>query len=165
MHPVRHRRLLSDHAAAKAYIAASDGRIRMESATGNPPDTWILLFCCRSLSALTAERPTFTDRHYVKVQCSAAYPAHAPFVTMLSPLVHPHVWDTGVLCQGTWNPSEKLDNLLQRIGSILTFDPAAINLRSVANNEAAEWIRPRMSLLPFAKSFPMPAHHHVESCV
>jgi ubiquitin-protein ligase len=73
---------------------------------------------------------------------------------MLSPLVHPHVWPNRVFCLGTWRPSEKLDSLLHRVASILTYDPAAINWRSVADDAAAAWARNNQKMLPLDRSFP-----------
>ncbi len=157
MHPVRLRRLRSDLLAARAFVEASEGRASILSITGDPPDSpdsYVFVFHCRSLAALTPAGPVFAEQHHVRFQCSAAYPATPPFVTMLSPLSHPHVWPNRVFCLGTWKPSEKLDSLLQRIASILTFDPSAINLRSVADDAAATWTRTHQHLLPLDRPFP-----------
>jgi ubiquitin-protein ligase len=154
MHPVRLRRLESDFRAAQAFIAAAEGRVTMLSSTGSPPESYVFLFQCRSLLQLTPSGPVFGWQHHVRFQCSAAYPAQPPFVTMLSPLVHPHVWPNRVFCMGTWNPSQKLDSQLQRVGAILTYDPAAINLRSVADDAAATWVRSQQHALPLDRSFP-----------
>jgi hypothetical protein len=154
MHPVRLRRLQTDLIAARAFVAASEGRVSILSTTGDPPDTYVLAFHCRSLVDITPSGPVFAQRHHVRFQCSAAYPAHPPFVTMLSPLLHPHIWPNRVFCLGTWKPSEKLDSLLHRVGSILCFDPAAINWRSVADDSAAPWARANQHLLPLDRPFP-----------
>lgn len=154
MHPVRRRRLLSDLAAVQRLAAASEGRIVLQSASGDPPDSYVLVFHCRSLSALSPRGPVFTDQHHVKLHCLAAYPAQPPFATMLTPVVHPHIWPNRVLCLGSWKPHEKLDSLVQRIGSILCYDPVAINWRSVADDEAAAWARTHQNLFPLDHPFP-----------
>ena len=164
MHPVRRRRLLSDLAAAQRVASASEGRIILQSAAGDPPESYVFLFRCRSLSALTPQGPVFTDQHFVRLQCSAAYPAQPPFATMLSPVIHPHIWPNSLLCLGTWKPHEKFDSLLQRIGSILCYDPSAINWRSVADDAAAAWARTQQHLFPLDHPFPSvatTAPHHV----
>jgi hypothetical protein len=109
MHPVRHRRLLSDLAAVQRFAAASEGRIVLQSAIGDPPESYVFIFRCRSL------------------------------------------------CLGTWKPHEKLDSLVQRIGSILCYDPTAINWRSVADDEAAAWARTHQHLFPLDHPFPSAA--------
>jgi ubiquitin-protein ligase len=153
VHPVRRRRLFSDLAAVQALIASSENLISLQSATGNPPESYVFIFRCRSLSALTSSGPVFTDQHHVRIHCSAAYPAQPPFASMLTPVVHPHIWPNRLLCLGTWKPHEKLDSLLQRIGAILAYDPAAINWRSVADDDAATWARNHQHLFPLDSYF------------
>lgn len=154
MHPVRRRRLQTDLLSAHAFIAASTGRVALLSSIGDPPESYVFEFRCRSLTALAPSGPVFADRHQVHLQYSAAYPAQPPFITMLSPLLHPHIWPNRVFCLGTWRPAEKLDHLLQRVAAILTYDPAAINWRSIADDSAVAWARAHAHLLPLDRPFP-----------
>lgn len=154
MHTVRLRRLQSDLLAARAFVAASKGRASIVSAAGDAPESYVFVFRCRSLVGLEPHGPVFGSVHHVRFQCSAAYPAQPPFVTMLSPLLHPHVWPNRVFCLGSWKPTHKLDSLLARVAEILTYDPAAINPRSVADDTAATWARNNTALLPLDRPYP-----------
>lgn len=153
MSKVRDRRLGSDFAAAQAMAMDSHGRLRIEVVRGDPPESYVFVFRCRSLVDLTKRGPVYADSHRVRIQLTAEYPATPPFASMLSPLVHPHVWPNRTICLGVWNPTEKLDSVLGRIGSILTYDPAGLNWRSVVNDVAASWAQQHLGLLPLDRLF------------
>lgn len=150
---VRERRLESDFTAAQAVVLASRQRIIIEESFGSPPDSYHFLFRCRSVSKLISDVASYREEHRVSIQFSSGYPAQPPFATMLTPVVHPHIWPNGTLCLGSWNPGEKLDSLLQRIGSILIYDPAALNWRSVADDAVAIWAKRNMDLFPLDQPF------------
>ena len=154
MSTLRERRLQSDHEALLDYIEAAGGRMLVESQSGSPADTYGLLFRCRSVVELHDGVAAFGLAHRVKVYLPAQYPAAAPVASMRSPLVHPHVWANGVICLGGWSPVQKLDSVLARIASILTFDPAGMNWRSVADESAVPWTREHWGSLPLDAAFP-----------
>lgn len=153
MHPVRRRRLVSDFYAAQTLCLAMGRRIVLENVTGDPPEGYIFAFQCRSLSTLGREGATYTQQQRVRLYLPAAYPAQAPLATILTPVLHPHIYPDRTFCLGSWRPQEKLDSLLLRIGSTLCFDPAAINPRSVADDDAAAWVRRNKELLPLDPDF------------
>jgi ubiquitin-protein ligase len=151
--PVRERRLESDFIAAQAVVLASRQRIIIEESFGSPPASYHFLFRCRCVSKLTPDGPIYREEHRVNIQFSSGYPAQPPFAAMLTPAIHPHIWPNGTLCLGSWKPGEKLDSLLQRIGSILTYDPSALNWRSVADDSAAIWAKQNLDLFPLDQPF------------
>jgi ubiquitin-protein ligase len=148
VNPVRERRLRSDYTAARAVCMASRQRIVLEECIGDPPEAYHFLYHCLGLVRIDADTPIYAEQHRVFVQYPAQYPAQPPVLRVLSPIVHPHVWHNGTVCLGAWRPTEKLDSLLQRVGDILTYAPAALNWRSVANDEAAVWARQNLDLFP-----------------
>ncbi len=148
MHPVRERRLIADELGAQEFARASAGRVAVVETQGSPVDSYRLLYFVRSVVALTASGAVYGGRHYVRVQLPAAYPAVAPVVTVLTPLVHPHVWPNGTVCLGAWQPGQKMAWLLERVGALLCFAPEAIHWNSVVNRGAAEWARANQALLP-----------------
>jgi ubiquitin-protein ligase len=150
---VRERRLHSDYAAAQAAVMTSRMRIVIEEAFGQPPEAYHFLFHCTSVAAVDSDRPVYRQEHRVSVKFPALYPAQAPIATILTPIVHPHIWPNGTVCLGSWRPVEKLDSLLQRIGSILTYNLAALNWRSVANDAAAMWAKQNQDLFPLDQPF------------
>jgi ubiquitin-protein ligase len=148
VNPVRERRLRSDYTAARAVCMASRQRIVLEECLGDPPEAYHFVYHCLGVARMEGNTPVYAEQHRVFVQFPAQYPAQAPLLRILSPAVHPHVWANGVVCLGAWRPTEKLDSLLQRVGDILTYAPAALNWRSVANDEAAAWARQNLDLFP-----------------
>jgi ubiquitin-protein ligase len=150
---VRERRLQSDFIAAQAVVLASRQRIIIEESFGSPPESYHFLFRCRCVSKLTSDAVLYGEEHRVSIKFSSGYPAQPPFATMLTSAVHPHIWPNGTLCLGSWKPGEKLDSLLQRIGAILTYDPAALNWRSVADDAAAIWAKQNLDLFPLDQPF------------
>jgi ubiquitin-protein ligase len=156
MSPVRERRLRSDYEAVQAFIAASDGRVVLEAQTGPLAETYHLVFRCRSVLSIDDDKAMFGSQHRVRIYLPAQYPMAAPVAALRTPLFHPHVWPNGTVCLGTWNPAEKLDSVLARIGSILVFDPAGLNWRSVANEAAVPWARDHAKELPLDALFAAP---------
>jgi ubiquitin-protein ligase len=149
MSTVRDRRLQSDHERLARLAAAHKEKIVIETARGNPPETYFLLFSGRTIAEVKDRDPVFTRQQHLKIEFGADYPAMPPLVTMLSRIFHPHVWpQNNVVCLGPWNITETLDNLVMRLYSIAVFDPNQLNWKSVANQEAAAWARRNQDLFP-----------------
>lgn len=148
MNPVQWQRLEEDYAAARAACQTSRHRIQMDEALGDPPTAYHFRFRCTGVARLQAEEPVFAEEHRLYVRFPPLYPAQPPVLRVLTPVVHPHIWANGVVCLGAWRPSEGLDILLQRVGDLLTYAPAALNWRSVANDDAARWARRHQDMFP-----------------
>ena len=153
MSTVRERRLRHDYEALVRLCQQSQQRITMERAEGDPPSVYVLVFHCRSVACLQDGQPLFTTRPRVRLQFPALYPAEPPQASVLSPIFHPHIWPNRMVCLGKWSPAEKLDSLVLRIASILVFDPAQFNWKSVANHEAAAWAQHHAQLFPLDDLF------------
>ena len=151
MHPARRLRLESDYLAAQSFVSESANLVALDQAQGDPPERYHFIFFLRSLAALPASGPVFSKRHFVEVHLPAAYPAQAPVVTALTPLIHPHVYANGTLCLGGWHRSQPLNGLLSRIVRVLTYEPQAINWQSVANPQAALWAQGNRELFPLER--------------
>ncbi len=87
------------------------------------------------------------------VDLSARYPFQAPVATIVSPIFHPNVFASGLVCLGTkWLPSEGIDLFVVRVVRLLTFDPLLVNVQSAANAQALHWyVRARKT---YPGSFP-----------
>ena len=149
MSTVRDRRLQSDHERLVRLAAAHKEKIAIETARGNPPETYLLLFKGRTITELKDREPVFGRQQHLKIEFGADYPAMPPLVTMLSRIFHPHVWpQNNIVCLGPWNITETLDNLVIRLYSIVVFDPNQLNWKSVANQDAATWAQRNQHLFP-----------------
>jgi ubiquitin-protein ligase len=149
MSTVRDRRLQSDHERLARLVSMHKEEITIETARGNPPETYLLLLKGRTITEVKDGKPVFGRQQHLKIELGAEYPAMPPLVTMLSRIFHPHVWpQNNIVCLGPWNITETLDNLVMRLYSIAVFDPSQLNWKSVANPEAAIWARRNHGLFP-----------------
>lgn len=153
---VRQRRLQSDHERLLRLIASQGTKIGIETAHGNPPETYVLVLRGRSIAQLHGATPVYCDRQWMKIEMPVDYPAMPPMITFLGPIFHPHVWPrTNVVCLGGWNITESLDNLVLRLYGIARYHPDRLNWKSVANQEAAQWASRNQHLFPLDDA---PAH-------
>jgi len=130
-----------DLARLQAMCAASNGRLRLVSRSGEPPIDLTIELACRT--AGSDKYPSSAiDRVSARIVFPARYPFDPPLVALDPPVFHPNVYASGRVCLGsTWLPTEGLDLLVRRIGQIITFDPLVLNASSAANAAAAAWYR------------------------
>lgn len=164
----RDLRLKADYESLIALVNASEGNLEIESVRGRPPDQYILIFHCRSIEALLDGKPIYSDRHRVQVKLPARYPLPSapPRLEMLTPLFNPHVYPNREICLGNWQSSEYLDELVVRIGALLQWDRRILNLRDPANEQAMDWLKKNLILLPtdtrvFGKETPRLTPSHI----
>lgn len=82
------------------------------------------------------------DETKIKIELLAKYPFVEPKVTIATPVFHPNVYSSGLICFGTkWLPTQGLDLLVQRVVQIITFDKSILNEDSPANRAALDWYR------------------------
>ena len=143
-------RLQSDYANLLALTRDSGGTLSLESVKGRPPEEYVLIYQCRSIKGLIGEKPIYRDQHRVRFRLPARYPLPSapPRVDLLTPLFHPHVYPNREVCLGGWQSSEYLDQLALRIGALIQFDRRLLNVRDPANEEAMDWVRRNLRLLP-----------------
>lgn len=76
----------------------------------------------------------------IQIDFGARYPFVAPIARISTPILHPNVWESGVICLGSkWTASEGIDLFVHRIARLITFDPLLVNEQSAADRNALGW--------------------------
>ncbi len=142
------RRREEDIRRLRELAARSDGAIAIEQVTGNPPSNVTLRL--GYLTAATRQYPRETsDVIRLTVSLPARYPLVAPAVTITTPVFHPNVYTSGLVCLGdTWIASETLDAVIRRVIRLLTFDPLISGGQPPANAAASSWYRDLLRTRP-----------------
>ena len=138
----RTRRLRSDERAL-AQLAA-DSTILEFSPYGAPPDFYILRFRGRGFWKPDATSDIVVrDEHEVHVRLGASYPRMMPELAWKSPIFHPNISASGVVCLGGygtyWVPSLSLDELCGMLWDMIRY--ANFDETSPYNREAAAWAK------------------------
>jgi hypothetical protein len=145
-------RLAADIDRLRALAAAARDRITLVAlpAAGSPRFVLDLGFATAGSSAYPAERRT-TSR--LVIDLPARYPFMPPSAFITTPIFHPNVYPSGLVCLGTkWLPSEGMDLFVRRIAQLVTFDPLIVNAQSAANPSALHWYV--QTLRKFPQAFP-----------
>jgi len=83
------------------------------------------------------------EQHEVSIQLGAAYPRMMPELTWQTPIFHPNISASGVVCLGGygthWVPSLNLDELCVMLWDIVRY--ANFDVESPYNREAALWAK------------------------
>jgi ubiquitin-protein ligase len=127
--------------------AFGDSRlIRIQSAAGEPPDTYTLAYHIRGLARGPGGAPVPRNEHVVEIQLTREYPHQAPKCKMLTPIFHPNIEPT-VICVGDhWTAGQRLVDLAVRIGQMIAYQ--AYNIKSPLDGEAAMWADLNRDQLP-----------------
>src|SRR5262245_5672720 len=138
----RTRRLRSDLKALEQL--AADSSIFEYSPYGSPPDFYILRFRGRGFwKPDPASDVLIRDEHEVHVRLGASYPRMMPELAWKSPVFHPNISASGVVCLGGygtyWVPSLALDELCCMLWDMLRFEN--YDESSPYNREAAAWVK------------------------
>ena len=146
----RDLRLQSDYHHLRLLATESGGTLAIESAKGRPVDQYVLVYRCRGIERLDHGRPVYRDLHRVSIRLPSKYPAPIapPVVQLLTPLYHPHVYKNLVVCMGSWQTSEFLDDFALRLGALLQFEREYLAIKDPANEEAVEWAKRNRMLFP-----------------
>jgi len=145
---LRLRRLQADYEVVKA-LAHRHPAIEVEGVAGNPPDRYRLVYSVRSLRE-KADRLVIAKSHRVEVVLPAGYPRDAPLCRMLTPVFHPNIAPHAICIGDHWSAAESLDQMIQRIGQMLTFQ--SYNLKSPLNGRAAQWVERNLAKLPIDRT-------------
>ena len=135
-------RLAADSERLRALMLASAGRISLLSAPNGSMQRFLL-----DLRYNTAGSSGYPHRAGSKqpmirlaLDLPARYPFQPPVATITTPIFHPNVFASGLVCQGAkWLPSEGMDLFVRRIAKLVTFDPLLVNANSAANADAMRW--------------------------
>jgi ubiquitin-protein ligase len=141
----RIRRLGSDYERVAALFT-DHPYIRLVSAEGTPPETYVFEFNLTSLIPAPHGPPVQGSPHRAQVFLPADYPRRPPFCRMLTPIFHPNI-DPQKICIGDhWSAGQSLPQLIVRIGEILCYQ--SYNVKSPLNAEAAAWAELNAATLP-----------------
>jgi ubiquitin-protein ligase len=141
----RIRRLLLDHETLNTRLAGWP-LIQISGTAGMPPEVYRFTFNIRGLYVSSGGEILERNVHVLEVNLSLGYPRRAPQCRMLTPVFHPN-FDDAMVCIGDfWAASEGLDDLVIRIGRMISYQE--YNTRSPLNGLAAKWAAQNTNLLP-----------------
>lgn len=138
----RIKRLRSDFRAME--------RLRAESSIldfdfqGDPPNHYRVVFLGRGLAwSQDAGDVVLANRHEVTIDLNAAYPRMIPDLSWQTPIFHPNISASGIVCLGGysthWAPSLTLDEMCVMLWDMIRFKN--FDVESPYNREAAIWTR------------------------
>lgn len=111
---------------------------------GGPPESYHVQFRGRGVWRQAGSSETLVlERHEVVIHLGASYPRTMPELTWKSPVFHPNVSGSGVVCLGGygthWVPSLSLDELCEMLWDMARY--ANFDVESPYNREAAVWAK------------------------
>jgi ubiquitin-protein ligase len=138
----RSRRLKSDQKALEQL--ASESSIFSFQAYGNPADFYMLKFRGRGVWKPDPQGEVLLrDEHEVHIRLGASYPRMMPELAWKSPIFHPNISASGVVCLGGygtyWVPSLALDELCSMLWDMVRYQN--FDETSPYNREAAAWAK------------------------
>ena len=141
----RTRRLLLDHQTLTTRLAEWP-LIQITGTAGMPPEIYRFTYNLKGLYVAPSGEILERGIHILEVNLSLGYPRRAPQCRMLTPVFHPN-FDDAMVCIGDfWAASEGLDDLIIRIGRMITYQE--FNTKSPLNGLAAKWAAQNATLLP-----------------
>jgi len=120
--------------------------IRIVGTAGMPPELYRFQYLIRGLYVAPDGAILERNDHLLEVNLSLGYPRRAPQCRMLTPVFHPNFDDSSVCIGDFWAASESLDDLIIRIGRMISYQE--YNTKSPLNGLAAKWAAQNGSLLP-----------------
>ena len=120
--------------------------IQITGKAGIPPEIYRFTYNLRGLHVSGSGEILERDSHVLEVNLTLGYPRRAPQCRMLTPVFHPNFDDSMVCIGDFWAASEGLDQLVIRIGRMITYQE--YNTRSPLNGLAAKWAAQNSHLLP-----------------
>jgi ubiquitin-protein ligase len=141
----RVRRLLLDHETLTSRLA-NWPLIQITGTAGMPPEIYRFTYSIRGLYVSREGEILERSVHVLEVNLSLGYPRRAPQCRMLTPVFHPNFDDSMVCIGDFWAASEGLDDLIIRIGRMISYQE--YNTKSPLNGLAAKWAAQNANLLP-----------------
>ena len=138
----RTRRLRSDHRSLAAL--KSESTIFDFIPVGDPPDQYVLRFRGRGVyRPENSNDASILQDHEVLLRLGAGYPRSLPSLTWRTPIFHPNIASSGVVCLGAygqhWAPSVTLEELVTMLWDMVRY--ANFDVDSPYNREAAIWAK------------------------
>src|SRR5579884_1834542 len=120
--------------------------IRITGTAGMPAELYRFQYLVRGLYVAPDGSILERNDHLLEVNLSLGYPRRAPQCRMLTPVFHPNFDDSSVCIGDFWAASEGLDDLIIRIGRMISYQE--YNTKSPLNGLAAKWAAQNAHLLP-----------------
>jgi tetratricopeptide (TPR) repeat protein len=120
--------------------------IQITGKAGIPPEIYRFTYNLRGLYVSGSGEILERDSHVLEVNLTLGYPRRAPQCRMLTPVFHPNFDDSMVCIGDFWAASEGLDQLIIRIGRMISYQE--YNIKSPLNGLAAKWAAQNSHLLP-----------------
>ncbi len=137
----RTRRLEADYRAIQQLAAEST--IFEFQATGPVPDSYRFGFHGPGTWKTSRHTVAIRNYHEIVVELGAAYPRMMPGISWQTPVFHPNVSSSGIVCLGGygthWVPSLRLDELGVMLWDMIRYQN--YDVQSPYNREAALWAR------------------------
>ncbi len=137
----RVRRLHADHESMKKLEREST--IISYNAMRNPPDLYHVVFRGVGVWKMPTGEICLRNVHEVTIELAAAYPRLIPNLSWRTPIFHPNISSSGVVCLGgygtNWVPSLTLDELCNMLWDMIRFKN--YDTESPYNKDAAIWAR------------------------
>lgn len=138
----RTRRLRSDHRAILQL--KSESTIFDFIPVGDPPDQYVLRFKGRGVYRPDNSNDVLIrSEHEVLLRLGSGYPRSLPSLTWRTPIFHPNIASSGVVCLGAygqhWAPSVTLEELVGMLWDMVRY--ANFDVDSPYNREAAVWAK------------------------
>ena len=143
----RIRRLRNDRKALEQLRAESS--ILDFDAVGDPAEKYIVRFFGGGSGVPTdSHHVSIRESHEVRIKLGASYPRMMPELTWMSPIFHPNISASGVVCLGGygthWVPSLSLDELCEMLWDMIRYRNYDVD--SPYNREAALWAKTQTRL-------------------
>ena len=113
-------------------------------AHGSPPDHYLVTLRGRGFYRPDGtNRVAIREEHQVSIGLGASYPRLMPELQWKTPIFHPNISGSGVVCLGGygtyWVPSLNLDELCEMLWDMIRY--ANYDVNSPYNRDAANWAR------------------------
>ena len=137
----RNRRLKADFEAIKQLDQQSS--ILSFESKRNPPEKYLLTFRGLGVWRMQSGEIALRDVHQVAIELAAAYPRLIPNMAWKTPIFHPNISSSGVICLGgygtNWVPSLTLDELCGMLWDMIRYKN--FDTESPYNKDAAIWAK------------------------
>jgi ubiquitin-protein ligase len=137
----RERRLAND-LKAMLELRGRSTIFRFE-AWGDPPQRYRVVFRGRGLAIHDEKGVYVAEKHEVLVVLGPEYPRFRPDLKWESPVFHPNISESGLVCLGgystDWVPSLTIDRLCTMLWDMVRWDN--FDVRSPYNLRAASWTK------------------------
>ncbi len=138
----RERRLNSDLRALQEL--SKESSILDYEGRGNPPEQYRIFFHGKGLWRVPDSTDVMLrDYHEVTITLTSAYPRMIPELAWQTPIFHPNISASGVVCLGGygthWVPSLMIDELCNMLWDMIRYKN--FDIESPYNREAAVWTK------------------------